>query len=69
MDVGSGKTPATLYVQGKDISGAVLRDALAVPGLWREIGEVARRRVESEFSEKVMIDRHIALYRQILAEG
>ena len=31
------------------------------------IGEAARARVEREFSEPVMVDRHLALYTRLLS--
>ena len=47
--------------------GIVLRDVLAHRELWKKTGDEARDFVEKEFSEKVMVDRHIVLYRQIMS--
>jgi glycosyltransferase involved in cell wall biosynthesis len=47
--------------------GIVFRDVLAHRELWKKTGDEARDFVEKEFSEKVMVDRHIVLYRQIMS--
>jgi glycosyltransferase involved in cell wall biosynthesis len=44
-----------------------LRRACADASLRRAVGLAARERVRREFSESVMIDRHLALYERLLA--
>jgi len=47
--------------------GAQLTRACDDATLRRSLGEAARARVEREFSEPVMVDRHLALYARLLA--
>ena len=39
------------------------------PGLWLRMGKAARARAETHFSIETMIDRYMAVYRAILAQG
>jgi rhamnosyl/mannosyltransferase len=49
--------------------------AAAVDRLWRQpewaagLGAAARERVAAEFSEKLMLDRHLALFETLLHPG
>ena len=54
--------------QPEDLAKA-LAFALEHPDEVRTFSVSARRRVAAEFSEKAMIDRHIALYQEILGKG
>lgn len=49
-----------------DALATALKCALANPDQMRSCAENARERVEAEFSEKAMLDRHLALYREML---
>ena len=46
--------------------GEALNDALSHPNLRENCGENARCRVQEEFSEELMVARHIALYESLL---
>jgi glycosyltransferase involved in cell wall biosynthesis len=50
------------------LAGALSR-ILADPGLARQMGLAGRARVEREFSESVMVDRVMAVYRALLGDG
>ena len=46
--------------------GCALKEALADPQARMRLGDAARLRVEQEFSEELMVARHIELYRNVL---
>lgn len=56
-----------------DFTGAALAsqlaEALARPELRRTLGAAARARANAEFTEAVMVDRHLALYAELLKEA
>jgi glycosyltransferase involved in cell wall biosynthesis len=49
------------------LAGAIGR-LLAEPALARQMGRAGRQRVEREFTESVMVDRVMAVYRELLGE-
>lgn len=51
---------------GGEALGNIMRKVLSDRSAWKRIGDSARRRVEERFSEKVMVDRHLALYEEII---
>ncbi len=50
------------------LAGAIGR-LLADPGLARHMGQAGRERVEREFTESVMVDAVMAVYRDLLGDG
>ena len=44
-----------------------LVEALNEPNQAREMGDAARRRIESEFALPVVVDRYLGIYRDMLA--
>jgi glycosyltransferase involved in cell wall biosynthesis len=47
--------------------GAAIRELLESPDLRAEMGQAARRRVLAEFDVSAMADRHVELYRELVA--
>jgi glycosyltransferase involved in cell wall biosynthesis len=52
-------------ISGKAL-GYCLRKVLSMQESWKQVGNAGRRNVDEEFSEEVMVNRHLGLYEKLL---
>jgi L-malate glycosyltransferase len=67
-DLLEGGTGILVPSQDPGAWSAALLNVLENPDLAHRLGETARRRIDAEFALPVVIDRYLALYRQLLSE-
>lgn len=63
-----GETGRLIPIEDAASLARALREIMDDPHLRRRMGEAGRRRAEQVFGRTAMIERHIALYRELLAK-